>query len=114
MFSSYTSVQREEVFMRNSATIKVIGEGTIQFQSHDGCITTVQGGEVFMRNSATNKVITEGIIQFQSHDGCITTLQSVRYVPGSRHNSSLLEPYMEKASISVLKVILWRFLKMPM
>ena len=29
--------------MRNSATNKVIGEGTIQFRSHDGCITTLQG-----------------------------------------------------------------------
>ena len=29
--------------MRNSATSKVIGEGTIQFQSHDRCITTLQG-----------------------------------------------------------------------
>jgi len=43
MFSSYTSVQGGEDFMRNSATSKVIGEGTIQFQSHDGCITTLQG-----------------------------------------------------------------------
>ena len=29
--------------MRNSATSKVIGEETIQFQSHDRCITTLQG-----------------------------------------------------------------------
>ena len=29
--------------MGNSATSKVIGEGTIQFCSHDGCITTLQG-----------------------------------------------------------------------
>jgi len=29
--------------MGNSATSKVIGEGTIQFHSHDGCITTLQG-----------------------------------------------------------------------
>jgi len=29
--------------MGNSATSKVIGEGTIQFQSHDGCITTFHG-----------------------------------------------------------------------
>jgi len=29
--------------MGNSATSKVIGEGTIQFRSHDGCITTLQG-----------------------------------------------------------------------
>ena len=43
MFSSYTSVQGGEVFMRNSATSKVTGEGTIQFCSHDGCITTLQG-----------------------------------------------------------------------
>ena len=28
--------------MGNSATSKVIGEGTIQFRSHDGCITTLQ------------------------------------------------------------------------
>jgi len=27
----------------NSTTSKVIGEGTIQFQSHNGCITTLQG-----------------------------------------------------------------------
>jgi len=31
MFSSYTSVQGKEVVIRNSATSKVIGEGTIQF-----------------------------------------------------------------------------------
>ena len=43
MFSSYTLVQKGEVFIENSATSKVIGEGTIQFQSHDGCITTLQG-----------------------------------------------------------------------
>ena len=29
--------------MGNSATSKVIGKGTIQFRSHDGCITTLQG-----------------------------------------------------------------------
>jgi len=29
--------------MGNSATSKVIGEGTIQFHSYDGCITTLQG-----------------------------------------------------------------------
>jgi len=29
--------------MRNSTMSKVIGEGTIQFRSHDGCITTLQG-----------------------------------------------------------------------
>jgi len=29
--------------MRNSATSKIISEGTIQFRSHDGYITTVQG-----------------------------------------------------------------------
>ena len=28
--------------MGNSTTNKVIGEGTIQFHSHDGCITTLQ------------------------------------------------------------------------
>ena len=43
MFSSYISVQGGEVFMTNSATSKVIDEGTIQFRSHDGCITTLQG-----------------------------------------------------------------------
>jgi len=29
--------------MENSTTSKVIGERTIQFQSHDRCITTLQG-----------------------------------------------------------------------
>jgi len=29
--------------MGNFATSKVIDEGTIQFRSHDGCITTLQG-----------------------------------------------------------------------
>ena len=29
--------------MENSATSKVIGEKTIQFYSHDGCIATLQG-----------------------------------------------------------------------
>ena len=43
MFSSYTSVQEGEVFMGNFATSKVNSEGTIQFRSHDGCITTLQG-----------------------------------------------------------------------
>jgi len=43
MFSSYTSVQGREVLMGNFATSKVIGEETIQFWSHDGCITTLQG-----------------------------------------------------------------------
>ena len=43
MLSSYTSVQGREVFMENSATSKVNGEGTIQFRSHDECITTLQG-----------------------------------------------------------------------
>ena len=31
--------------MEKSTTSKVIGEGTIQFQSHDGCITTFQGAD---------------------------------------------------------------------
>ena len=43
MFSLYTSVQGREVFMGNSATRKVIGKGTIQFRSHNGCIITLQG-----------------------------------------------------------------------
>jgi len=54
-----------------------------------------------MGNSATSKVIGEGTIQFWSHDGCITTLQGVRHVPESRYISSLLEPYIEKGSVSV-------------
>ena len=29
--------------MENSSTSKVIGERTILFRSHDGCITTLQG-----------------------------------------------------------------------
>ena len=29
--------------MENFTTSKVIGEGTTQFRSHDGCITTLQG-----------------------------------------------------------------------
>ena len=29
--------------MENSATSKVISEGTIPFRSHDGCITALQG-----------------------------------------------------------------------
>ena len=43
MFYSYTPVQGGEVFIKNSTTSKVIGEETIQFRSHDGCITTLQG-----------------------------------------------------------------------
>ena len=43
MFSSYASVQGGEIFMRNSATNKAIGEGTIQFRSHDRCIITHLG-----------------------------------------------------------------------
>jgi len=43
LLSSYTSVQGGEVFMENSTTSKVIGEGTTQFRSHNGCITTLQG-----------------------------------------------------------------------
>ena len=42
IFSSYTSVQGEEVFMKNSTTSNVIDEKTIQFRSHDECITTLQ------------------------------------------------------------------------
>ena len=52
MFSSYTPVQEGEVFMGNSAISKVICEGTIQFRSHDGCITTLQG----IRNVSRIKV----------------------------------------------------------
>jgi len=43
MFSSYISVQEGEVFMENSATSKVIGEGTIQFRSHNGCENHLEG-----------------------------------------------------------------------
>jgi len=43
MFSSHTLVQKGEVFIGNSVTSKVIAEGTIQFRSHDGCITSRQG-----------------------------------------------------------------------
>ena len=39
---SYTSVQRREVFIGNSAISNVIGERTIRFRSHDRCITTLQ------------------------------------------------------------------------
>ena len=67
-----------------------------------------------MGNSVTNKVIGEGTIQFQSHDGCITTLQGVRYVPESRYNLHLLEPYIKKGSVLDRKVILWKFPKRPM
>jgi len=45
MFSSYTSVKGGEVFIGNSTTSKVIGKGTIQFRSHDGCITTLQDSD---------------------------------------------------------------------
>jgi len=39
---SYTLVQGREIFIGNFATSKVIGEITIQFHSHDRCITTLQ------------------------------------------------------------------------
>jgi len=29
--------------MENSASSELIGEGTVQFQAYDGCITTIQG-----------------------------------------------------------------------
>ena len=32
--------------MGNSTTNKVIGEGTIKFHSHDGCITILQGAHL--------------------------------------------------------------------
>ena len=70
-------------------------------------------GEVIMGNSATIKVIGEEIIQFCFHDGCISSLQDVRHVLKLRYISSLLEPYTEKGSILVLKVILWKFSKKP-
>jgi len=57
-----------------------------------------------MENSATSKVIDEGTIHFHSHDRCITTLQGIRQVTEPIYN--LLEPYIEKGSISILKVIL--------
>jgi len=67
-----------------------------------------------MGNSATSKVIGEGTIQFRSHDGCITTLQGVRHILELRYNLISLEAYIEKGSVSVQKVILWKFLKRPM
>jgi len=67
-----------------------------------------------MRNSATSKVIGEGTIQYHSHDRYITTFQGVHHVPDSRLISSLLEPYKEKGSVSVLKVILRKSPKSPM
>jgi len=95
----------------------IIDSGCLQHISSDRKMfsyTSVQGGVVFMKNSVMSKVIGEGIIQLHSHDGCITTLQGVRHVPESKYNLTLLEPYMKKDIISILKVILWKFQKMPM
>ena len=41
--SSHTLRFKGEVFLGNSTTSKVNDEGTIQFRSHNGCITTFQG-----------------------------------------------------------------------
>jgi len=43
MLSPYTSIQGRVVFMKNFAISKIIVKGTIQFHSHDGCITTLHG-----------------------------------------------------------------------
>ena len=66
-----------------------------------------------MENSATSKVIGQGTIQLYSHDGCITTLQGIIMFSIQNIISSILEPYIEKGSVSVPKVILWKSLKRP-
>ena len=81
MFSSYTSVQEGEVFMKNSATSKLIGEEIIQF---------------FLLMDAS--LLFKAFVMFLNQDTI----------------SSLLEPYIEKGSISVLNLILLKFSKMPM
>jgi len=67
-----------------------------------------------MRNFATSKVIGEETIQFRSYDRCIITLQNVRHVPDSRCNLIFLGSIEGKYSVSVWKMILWKFLKRPM
>ena len=90
-------------------TLYVLSSNMKIFSSY----TSIQGEGVLMGNSATSKVIGEGTIQFRSHDGCITILQGVRHIPESRYNLISLGILHEKDSISVLKVILRKFLKMP-
>jgi len=46
--------------MGNSATSKVIDEGTIQFRSHDGCITTLQGVR-YVPESRYNLIFLEAL-----------------------------------------------------
>jgi len=62
MFSLYTSVQEGEVSVRNSPTGKVIDEGTIQFRSHDGCITTLEKFVMFP-NQGTISSLLESYIE---------------------------------------------------
>ena len=47
--------------MGNSATRKVIDERTIQFRSHDGCITTLQG--IFHVSESRYNLISLGALQ---------------------------------------------------
>ena len=71
MFPSYTSVQEGEVFMKSSATSKVIGKGTIQFRSYDGCITTLQGIHYVPEsryNLISLGVLNEKVLSFSSED----------------------------------------------
>ena len=115
MFSSYTSVQGEEVFIGNSATSKVIGERTIQFRSHNGCITTLQGvrhvpdlrynlislealqGECFCFSSKGDlmEVSKEAHMKFQAERvGNVNMLQNLKVTVGGLQLSRLLKRWL--------------------
>jgi len=94
MFSSCTSISKGEVFMKNFATSKVIGEKIIQFRSHDGCINTLQGirhipesrynliflGALYREGSNINtegdlmKVFKDAHVKFQAERGIAVIL----------------------------------------
>ena len=59
-----------------------------------------------MENSATRKVIDEGTIEFLLMTDALLHYKAFVIFLNQGTISSRLEPYMEKGSISVLKVIL--------
>jgi len=111
MFSSYTSVQGKEVFMENSATSRLISEGTIYFWSHDGCIT-IQGvhhvsessynlisvgalhreGFCFSSKGDLMEVFKEAYMMFQAeHVGNVYMLQNSEVIISGLQLSSALK-----------------------
>ena len=73
--------------------------------------TSVQRGEVLIENSVTSKVLAKEQSSFGLIIDVSLLFKAFVIFPNQGTISSLLEPYKRKGSVSVRKVILWKFPK---